>query len=242
MLNRCPDSEKEDKYIRVSSLRNRCLISPQLEASLNSTRKTLVSTSTVKRRLLDVGLLDRVPLSSVSVLLPILIFYFYWPVWDMGFSMHPGVTSTVDVETVSSLFPASTLCFWSILCYFNGQNICFLSKTRTFLSDPKLLNGSVHLWHFFMSVRDCGGEIIPGPTSSTASQIVHCIGNRVLFGTQAISSRRDVYTSRIDVSQNPGTVYGFRGESRKSHLSWESRYCCLDVYFELSLTHCYSCT
>ena len=37
----------------VSSLRNRCLTSPQLAASLNSTRKTPVSTSTVKRRLWD---------------------------------------------------------------------------------------------------------------------------------------------------------------------------------------------
>ena len=42
-------TEQEDKYIRVSSLRNRCLTSPQLAASLNSTRKTPVSTSTVKR-------------------------------------------------------------------------------------------------------------------------------------------------------------------------------------------------
>ena len=38
----------------VSSLRNRQV---QLAASLNSTRKTPVSTSTVKRRLLDAGLL-----------------------------------------------------------------------------------------------------------------------------------------------------------------------------------------
>uniref|UniRef100_A0A8C7GCE9 Discs large homolog 1-like protein n=1 Tax=Oncorhynchus kisutch TaxID=8019 RepID=A0A8C7GCE9_ONCKI len=44
-------TEQEDKYIRVSSLRNRCLTNPQLAASLNSTRKTPVSTSTVKRRL-----------------------------------------------------------------------------------------------------------------------------------------------------------------------------------------------
>ena len=53
-------TEQEDKYIRVSSLRNRCLTSPQLAASLNSTRKTPVSTSTVKRRLRDAGLLGRV--------------------------------------------------------------------------------------------------------------------------------------------------------------------------------------
>ena len=48
------------KYFRVSSLRNRLLTSPQLAASLNSTRKTPVSTSTMKRRLWDAGLLGRV--------------------------------------------------------------------------------------------------------------------------------------------------------------------------------------
>ena len=53
-------TEQEDKYIRVSSLRNRRFTSPQLAASLNSTRKTLVSTSTVKRRRRDAGLLGRV--------------------------------------------------------------------------------------------------------------------------------------------------------------------------------------
>ena len=52
-------TEQEDKYIRVSSCRNRHLTSPQLAASLNSTRKTPVSTSTVKRRLRDAGLLVR---------------------------------------------------------------------------------------------------------------------------------------------------------------------------------------
>ena len=41
-------------------MRNRHLISPQLAASLNSTLKTPVSTSTVKRRLWDAGLLGRV--------------------------------------------------------------------------------------------------------------------------------------------------------------------------------------
>jgi transposase len=41
--------EQEDNYIIVSSLRNRRLTSPQLAASLNSTFKTPVSTSTVKR-------------------------------------------------------------------------------------------------------------------------------------------------------------------------------------------------
>jgi transposase len=49
-------AEQEDKYIRVSGLRNRRLTSPQLTASLNSTRITPVSTSTVKRRLWDAGL------------------------------------------------------------------------------------------------------------------------------------------------------------------------------------------
>jgi transposase len=44
----------------VSSLRNRCLTSPQLATSLNSTRKKTVSTSTVKRRLQNVGLQVRV--------------------------------------------------------------------------------------------------------------------------------------------------------------------------------------
>ena len=51
---------QEDKYIRVSSLRNRRPTSPQLAASLNSTRKPPVSTSTVKRRLRDADLLGRV--------------------------------------------------------------------------------------------------------------------------------------------------------------------------------------
>ena len=46
-------TEQEDTYIGVSSLRNRCLTSTQLAASLNSTRKTPVSTSTMKRRLRD---------------------------------------------------------------------------------------------------------------------------------------------------------------------------------------------
>ena len=53
-------TEQEEEYSRVSSLRNRCLTSPQLAASLNSPRKTPVSTSTVKRRLWDAGLLGRV--------------------------------------------------------------------------------------------------------------------------------------------------------------------------------------
>ncbi|KAL7844322.1 hypothetical protein SRHO_G00228610 [Serrasalmus rhombeus] len=53
-------TKQQDKYIRVSSLRNRRLTGPQLAASLNSTRQTPVSTSTVKRRLQDVGLQGRV--------------------------------------------------------------------------------------------------------------------------------------------------------------------------------------
>ena len=88
-------TEQEDKYIRVSSLRNRRLTCPQLAASLNNTRKTPVSMSTVKRRLRDAGLLGRDPLSSVCVPLPILIFSFYWPVWDMGFSLQLRVASSL---------------------------------------------------------------------------------------------------------------------------------------------------
>ncbi|XP_073491836.1 uncharacterized protein [Aquarana catesbeiana] len=53
-------TKQEDKHIRVSSLRNRHLTGPQLASSLNSTRKTPVSTSTVKRRLRDFGLQGRV--------------------------------------------------------------------------------------------------------------------------------------------------------------------------------------
>ncbi|CDQ68723.1 unnamed protein product [Oncorhynchus mykiss] len=44
----------------VFSLRNKRLTGPQLVASLNGTRKTPVSTSTVKRRLRNAGLLGRV--------------------------------------------------------------------------------------------------------------------------------------------------------------------------------------
>ena len=98
-------TEQEDKD--KSSLRNRRLTSSQLAASLNRTRKTPVSMSTVKRRLRDAVLLGRVPLSSVCVLLPILIFSFYWPIWDMAFSLQlcleyqhpPSLLFTVDVET-----------------------------------------------------------------------------------------------------------------------------------------------
>ena len=54
-------TEQEYNYLRVFSLRNRCLTSPQLAASLNSTRKAPVSTSTVKRWLRDAGLLGSIP-------------------------------------------------------------------------------------------------------------------------------------------------------------------------------------
>lgn len=53
-------TEQEDKYIRISSLRNRCLTGPKLAASLTSTPKTAVSKSTVKSRLRDAGLQGRV--------------------------------------------------------------------------------------------------------------------------------------------------------------------------------------
>ena len=56
-------TKQEDKYIRVSSLRNRCLTGPQLAASLNGTRKTPV---TVKRQLRDAGLLGRVAKKALS--------------------------------------------------------------------------------------------------------------------------------------------------------------------------------
>ena len=99
-------TDQEDKYVRVSCLRNRRLTSPHLAASLNSTRKTPVSTSTVKRRLRDAGLLGRVPLFSVCVLLPILIFSFYWPLrYGFLFATLPrrpasrSCLFTVNVET-----------------------------------------------------------------------------------------------------------------------------------------------
>ena len=60
-------TEQEDKYISLSSWRNRRLTSPQLAASLNSTCKTLVSMSTVKRRLRDAGLLPDVCILSLCV-------------------------------------------------------------------------------------------------------------------------------------------------------------------------------
>ena len=51
---------QENKYIRVSSLINRCLTAPEIAASLNSTRQTPVCTDTVRRRLRSVGLMGRV--------------------------------------------------------------------------------------------------------------------------------------------------------------------------------------
>ncbi len=53
-------TKQEDKYIRVSSLRNRRLTCPQLTASLNSTRSTPVSCTTVKRRLRGAGIMGRI--------------------------------------------------------------------------------------------------------------------------------------------------------------------------------------
>nr|XP_054769264.1 uncharacterized protein LOC129276894 [Lytechinus pictus] len=50
-------SPAEDKYIRVSSLRNRCLTCPQITAGLNNTREMPVCSSTVRRRLCGAGLM-----------------------------------------------------------------------------------------------------------------------------------------------------------------------------------------
>ena len=93
-------TEQEDKYIRVSSLRNRRVTSPQPAASLNSTHKTPVSTSTVKWRLRDAGLPGIVPLSGVCVLLPILIFInigqseIWLFLWN-SLQQHPRVASSL---------------------------------------------------------------------------------------------------------------------------------------------------
>ena len=104
--------------------------------------------STVKRRLRDAGLLGRVPLSSVCVLLPILIFTFYWLVWDMAFSLqlcldgqHPGVASSLtcsiqishfQLQSSFATWTMSAMYFWSIWCNFNGQKICFSFKSPNF--------------------------------------------------------------------------------------------------------------
>nr|XP_054760372.1 uncharacterized protein LOC129266540 [Lytechinus pictus] len=50
-------SPAEDKYIRVSSLRNRCLTCPQITADLNNTREMPVCSSTVRRCLCGAGLM-----------------------------------------------------------------------------------------------------------------------------------------------------------------------------------------
>ena len=46
----------ENKFIRVASLRNRLLTAPEIQAQLNATRSTDVSTPTFQRRLCDDGL------------------------------------------------------------------------------------------------------------------------------------------------------------------------------------------
>lgn len=53
-------SSSEDKYVRVSSLRNRRLTCPELTANLNSARDVLVSCTTVRRRLQQAGLHGRI--------------------------------------------------------------------------------------------------------------------------------------------------------------------------------------
>ena len=53
-------SKSDNKFIRVTSLRNRRLTAPEIQAQLNATRSTDVSTSTVQRRLRDAGLKGRI--------------------------------------------------------------------------------------------------------------------------------------------------------------------------------------
>nr|XP_054769591.1 uncharacterized protein LOC129277439 [Lytechinus pictus] len=48
-------SPAEDKYIRVSSLRNRCLTCPQITADLNNTREMPVCSSTVRNISVEQG-------------------------------------------------------------------------------------------------------------------------------------------------------------------------------------------
>ena len=83
----------------VSSLRNRCHTSPQLAASLNSTRKTPVSMSTVKRRLRDaVQCLCYFAHLNLLFLLPSLRYGFFFSTLPR----RPASLShlfTVDVET-----------------------------------------------------------------------------------------------------------------------------------------------
>ncbi|MDF4304952.1 helix-turn-helix domain-containing protein, partial [Vibrio parahaemolyticus] len=53
-------SKAEDKFIRVTSLRNRQKTAPEIRAQLNSTRSNNVSVETVRRRLRESGLKARV--------------------------------------------------------------------------------------------------------------------------------------------------------------------------------------
>ena len=52
--------KKEDKYMVINSLRNCRGTAPDLAADLNEHHTTKISTTTVKRRLLEVGLRGRV--------------------------------------------------------------------------------------------------------------------------------------------------------------------------------------
>ena len=52
--------KKEDKYIVINSLRNRRRTAPDLAADFNEHHTTKVRTTTVKRRLLGIGLKGRV--------------------------------------------------------------------------------------------------------------------------------------------------------------------------------------
>ena len=56
----CSTTKKEDKYIVINFLRNRRRTAPDLAADFNEHHTTKISTTTVKRRLLEVGLRDRV--------------------------------------------------------------------------------------------------------------------------------------------------------------------------------------
>ena len=53
-------TKKEDKYIVINSLRNRRRTAPDLAADFNEHHTTKISTTTVKRRLLEIGLRGRV--------------------------------------------------------------------------------------------------------------------------------------------------------------------------------------
>ena len=53
-------TKKEDKYIVINSLRNRRRTAPDLADDFNEHHTTKISTMTVKRRLLEVGLRGRV--------------------------------------------------------------------------------------------------------------------------------------------------------------------------------------